>query len=246
MEDGYWLGRKRMKIAAVKSLVGLLLCLSATACSTRVPHPKSLQGQGMKVSRVNVELPPDALEGRRKEVFGNVKGLEQLQDRVTTNLAESSLLDPNSGVDVNIKITSFRIRNGATRAFFGMFSGSDHLHGELDVSKGGTLLLQMPIEVSGGNGNPFNISSAARSAGLINSFSSQVVNVMRTEALVPQPLPMPETTNATRRPAVAAGVGKATSMPIADPATSGSCSVDQILSMKTSGLKDSQIRAACK
>lgn len=235
-----------MKIAAVKSMVGILLCLSATACSARAPHPNSLLGQGMKVSRVNVELPPDALEGRRKEVFGNVNGVEQLRDRVTTDLAESSLLDPNSDVDVNIKITSFRMRNGATRVFFGIFSGSDHLHGELGISKGGTLLLQMPIEVSGGNGNPFNISSDARSAGLINSFSSQVVKALRTEVLVSQPLSEPETANASQRPVAAAGKVKARPVPSATPATSGSCSVDQILSMKTSGLSDSQIRAACK
>lgn len=233
-----------MELATRKFLVGIALCISAVACSPRAPHPKSLQAQGIKVGRVNVELIPDTLGARREEVFGNVKGVEQLRDAVTTRLTQSSLLDPSSGFNLNIKVTSFRMRNGATRFFTGVMSGSDHLEGDLSVSRGSELLLQMPIEASGGNGNPFNISSKSRSAGLIDSFAELVVIALKTEALSAHPVIMSETPQAAKRPATE--MAKKKPLPAAAPAAPDSCSVEQVLSLKKAGLSDSQVRAACK
>lgn len=225
----------------------LIIVMSITmliGCASRVPQMDTFQAQGMKVGQITIRVADGALDDRREQVFTKAEGAKLLRDDLTGLLTAQGLFDESSTIALDVEVTSFRMRNGATRYFTGVFSGADHLAGEMNVAQGGKTIFKKPLRVSGGNGNPFNISSVSRSEGLTNSFAKLVVHALRNDPLVP-PVNAPVQAVPPTKAVAAVTIPKARAVGNKTQA-SDSCSVDQVLSMKQSGLSDSQIRAACK
>ncbi len=213
-------------------------------CTRRVPRTDTFQAQGLKVGQIAVRVAEGALDNRREEVFTKAEGAKLLREDLTGLLTTHGLFDDSSNIAVDIEVTSFRMRNGATRYFTGWFSGTDHLAGQVNVAQGEKTIFKKPLRVNGGNGNPLNISSASRSEGLTHSFAKLIVHALRNDPLLPQPTVPVQAATAIKEPtAVTKPDTPAKSSKVA---AAGSCSVDQVLSMKESGFSDSQIRAACK
>lgn len=218
----------------------ILLC---TGCSKRVPRTDTFVAQNLKVGTIAVTVDESAIGEDRSDVFDKIQGETALTNKLQETLTKANLIDPTSGVTLRVNVHSFRLRHGATRYFTGVFSGADHLHGNLTVARGSQTLLTQPIEAAGGNGNPFNISRDSRAEGLINGFCSKILNVLRNEpvAATSTTFAASQATSVVTKPASSqAFVAKETTDKVM-----GNCALEQVLTMKNSGFSDSQIRAAC-
>jgi hypothetical protein len=137
-----------------------------------------------------------------------------------------------------IHIEQFRLRSGATRYFTGFFSGSDNLGAALTVSDGSNTLLSKKIEVSGGNGNPFAISSRSRGANLSNDLANLAVTSLQQDAILYAPLAAQTGSSGTAAKVKSAEERGTTSK-------ASACSIDQVLALKAQKFSDLQIKKAC-
>ena len=230
----------------MRRLVAALIIISVfTACSKRVPRPDTFEGQKLQVGAIQVTALDAEIGEERNNVFDKVQGEAQIKNKLTEILTKLQMMNPSGDVTLNVQVDHFRLRHGATKYFTGFFSGSDQLEGTLNVTRGSQTLLTKRIEVAGGNGNPFNISRDSRAAGLVNGFSNSILGALRNDTISPstavaQP-PVTEATKVQAKPEKRKEVTKATS----PTSPTGSCTLEQVLSMKGNGLSDTQIRAAC-
>jgi hypothetical protein len=172
-----------------RTILFLSLVITIAACATRVPRPDSFQARGLKVGQVvlsSVQLPEE-----REDRADKIQLVSQVKERTEAALRAKGLYDPSSRVVMAIHINSFRLRHGATRYFTGVFSGSDRLGAQLTVSEGAATYLSKPIQVSGGNGNPFAISSSSRGANLSNDLADLAVTSLEQEGIAYTPPAQP-------------------------------------------------------
>ena len=170
-----------------KTILLLSVIISIAACAKRVPLADSFQARGLKVGEVklsSVQLPEE-----REDRADKIQLVTQVKERTEAALKARGLYDPASQVVMAIHINDFRLRHGATRYFTGAFSGSDRLGAQLTVSEGPATYLSKPIEVSGGNGNPFAISSRSRGANLSNDLAELAVSSLQRESIAYTPPP---------------------------------------------------------
>jgi hypothetical protein len=167
--------------------IALSLAILLTSCAKRVPVANSFAAKGFKVGRV--ELSTGELPSDRENRADKIQLETQVRERTLEALRLRSLFDPASKITMAIHINQFRLRHGATKYFTGVFSGSDRLGATLTVSEGSTVFLSKPLEVSGGNGNPFAISSSSRGANLSNDLANLAVTSLQREAIVNGPTP---------------------------------------------------------
>lgn len=220
-----------------KMTLALILPIALTACAKRVPLTDTFEGKGMKIGRVTLsrgELPAD-----REESANQIVLEEQIRVKSEEILKARNLFDRTSPIAMQIHINQFRLRNAATRAFTGIFSGNDSLGGHLSVADGSSTFISKPLEVSGGNGNPFNISSDSRGKGLSNALASQAVAALQRDAIAPTQsvIPSSELARTASSHTMTSKVDRDSSAP--------KCTLDQIVSLKKSGVSDLQIKAAC-
>jgi hypothetical protein len=217
-------------------LIALVLAVVLTSCAKRVPVANSFAANGFKVGTValsTAELPAD-----RENRADKIQLESQVQERTLEALRVRNLFDPTSRITMAIHINQFRLRHGATRYFTGVFSGSDRLGATLTVSDGSTTLLSKQLEVSGGNGNPFAISSSSRGANLSNDLANLAVTSLQRDAMLntPAPAKVDLPTESSKRQ------GGQRSSPTL---RSSSCSIEQVLRLKEQNFSEQQIKAAC-
>jgi hypothetical protein len=217
-------------------IVVLSLVVALVACAKRVPPTNTFEAKGFKVGNVEVstgELPTD-----RENRANKIQLETQVKERTLATLRARSLFDSSSPVTMVIHINEFRLRHGATRYFTGFFSGSDRLAALLTVSDTSTKFLSKQIEVSGGNGNPFAISSDSRGANLSNDLASLAVASLQRDEVHTEPVALKASVPpSTTKQKV---LGDKTSAPAVS-----SCSVEQVLLLREKKFSDQQIKAAC-
>jgi hypothetical protein len=182
-----------------KLLICFLLIGLCTGCSRRGPRPESLTGQGLKIGKVDVIIDEAAIGEYRANVLDKVDGETSLEKELNVRLQARQLLDSSSPITLRVNVTSFRLRHGALRAFTGFYSGTDHISGTMAVTEGATNLLSKPVEVSGGNGNPFNIGRDSRAEALIGALATLITNNLSREPLQARPQMQPAS-GSQRRP----------------------------------------------
>jgi hypothetical protein len=229
-----------------KLIAALIILTLCTGCAKRVPRTDTFVGQNLKVGTIQVTALDAEIGEDRNNVFDKVQGESQIKNKLDEIFTKLQMMNPSSDVALNVQVDHFRLRHGATRYFTGFFSGSDQLEGTLTIMRGSQLLLTKRIEVAGGNGNPFNISRQSRAEGLVNGFSNSILHALRNDTLSPSAATTQALPNqAGKAPIKTAKSKESASVKPLTP-TTGSCSLEQVLSMKGTGLTDAQIRAACR
>ena len=160
-----------------------VLFFLSLGCAPRQPSPSSFEAKGVKVGKIVVALDSSGLDSERVEVFGKVSGIQSIKEELSTVLLQRGMLVPSSDVTLSVTVKDFRLRHGATRYFTGFFSGSDTVSGSVEVLKAKKVITSFATQVSGGNGNPFNISRDSRSDGLFHGFAARVVEQLRRQSV---------------------------------------------------------------
>ena len=162
----------------------LICCLLAlSGCHRRGPNPSSLESRGLKVGKIEVRIESGALEEERLDVFNRISGTRQIEEQVLEKLKARNLYDASGPVSLRLSVNSFRLRHGATRFFTGFQSGSDNVGARVQLFQKQALLLDTRAEVSGGNGNMFNISRESRGKALFDGLSKRIVVLLTQESL---------------------------------------------------------------
>lgn len=170
----------------MKKLFVIGLLVLTTGCSKRVPLSETFSGQGLKVGSVSISMAELAEE--REDRAQRIELDSQLKRQTEEVLAQHKLLNPESPVVMQIHIDEFRLRHGATRFFTGVLSGSDKIMATLTVKDSSRIIISKPIKASGGNGNPFAISSQSRGSNLINGIAKlAVASLLRDSVQVAPP-----------------------------------------------------------
>ena len=222
----------------MRRLVIILILVAFSGFAKRVPPAETFQGRGMKIGSVTLskaDLPPE-----RENRAERIELEDQTKARIEEKLRQRQLFDASSPIALQVHINDFRLRHGATRFFTGFWSGSDRIGAQLTITDGSSTLLSKPLVLSGGNGNPFAISSRSRGANLSNALAELAVASLQRDAVTPQLVVASAPSIKTE---VSTPQGKEGT--IAGKTGKASCSVDQILLLNRSGLSDKQIQAAC-
>lgn len=166
-------------------MIRFLLCLLIlTGCARRGPKPESFAARGLKVGRIDVRLESGTIDAERLDVFNKMNGLQRLENQMLEKLKAHNFYDPSSPVELRLAVNSFRLRHGATRFFTGLYSGTDNVGARVDLSQKRKPLLSVDAEVSGGNGNMFNISRESRGSALFDSLAKRIVVLLTQEKLL--------------------------------------------------------------
>ena len=160
-----------------------LVLVAALGCAPRELPPSSFEARGLKVGKIAVTLDTTSLDPERTEVFNKVGGTQSVKEELSKALLQRNMLVPSSDVTLSVTVNEFRLRHGATRYFTGFFSGSDTVAGKVELLRGKQTVSSFRTEVSGGNGNPFNVSRDSRSDGLFRGFAARVVEQLRRQAI---------------------------------------------------------------
>jgi hypothetical protein len=212
-------------------------------CSSRNQAASSLPSPFTKIGRIEVSVAEFADEREDRASKIDLDG--QIKERTQNLLVKRNLFDTASPNTLRIHLTSFRLRHGATRFFTGIFSGSDHLKGTVSIDKSSTKVLQEEIEISGGNGNPFAISSSSRGANLSNDFAQRIVKIIETKPLLQFNVAATAIPSGTPEIVISENNRKEAKLDSPSSRKLSTCSTDQILTMKNVGFNDEKIKAAC-
>ena len=241
---------------AMKQKQIIILLISSCfllACSARVPVEQTFKGQQLQIGTVVVNLDESGLDEQRENVFKRIDGVDAIRDEIITILKRHNLYNNASAYSLQVTIDSFKLRHGATRFFAGVFSGSDHLSSKVLLTKDNQVFMNEPVVVSGGNGNPFNISRESRGRGLIHGFANKV-SVLLTHRKFSEASAVSRAsvdTNSEMHERAVSEVSQSQGTIVTSDDTFSKeqreeCTLKQILTMKNAGLTDVQIEHACE
>ncbi len=112
------------RVATVALLA--LTVLGIVACASERAHPPPVGEPVPRVGRVIVAFSPD-LPTDRRDRLDKLGATFMLRGALEAALSKAGKLDAQSPVDLEVKITKFRLRSGATVFWFGAMAGGDFL-----------------------------------------------------------------------------------------------------------------------
>jgi hypothetical protein len=135
-----------------KSTALLIACVAATACSSReaeMPTDDALvSGPRVEsVSRVVVALDP-AVPADRAERYANEGGQHWIEQAITDALSAAGRLDPNSDVELAVKVVGFRLRSTAATVWVGSMAGNDSVDLEVEARRGDQVVKSFRLQRS--------------------------------------------------------------------------------------------------
>lgn len=118
----------------------------------------------------------------RYQVVSNAEVSEEaltiMRERLNTQLSGSGQLgggSDESATRVEVIITSYRMRHGATRALVGIFAGTDNMMSTVEVKDSRTNTVKAKFDVSSSNATAWGTSR-----GLIEDHADQIVQYLKT------------------------------------------------------------------
>ena len=132
-------------MSTYRRLLGITLAFAvgaAPGCSSQ--HPPSTEkaptaGLVSNVGRVVVTV-SEAVPADRQERFAKVDGPSRLSRAIESELTRAGRLDRQSGRVLEIQLTRYRLRSGATTFWFGLMAGADILDVKATVREGDRIL----------------------------------------------------------------------------------------------------------
>lgn len=125
-----------------RSLTGAILALAIglvtlSGCAAEKASPPRPPGTPpVTVSHVAVSVAP-SLSADRVQAFNGVDGSSRLTRALESALTKAGTLDPSSPRVLDVQVTKYRMRSGATVFWFGLMAGGDLLDVTATVSEGG-------------------------------------------------------------------------------------------------------------
>ena len=126
-----------------RSIAGIALVVLLGCSSQRAPAPEktpaaaSIPAVASVVVTVAESLPAD-----RQDRFRRVDGQSRLVRAIEAELGHSGKLDRQSGRLLEVQVTRYRLRSGATTFWLGVMAGADVLDVEATVRNEGQILKQ--------------------------------------------------------------------------------------------------------
>jgi hypothetical protein len=155
-----------MQKIAVSVLVIAGLLLSGCAGTASKVQSEYRLAPGEKL-RLQLTTPPNA----------SPEGIAILNSRLTTQLASNGLLgaasDPAARI-VDVTVTNYYMRHGATRALVGIMAGSDNIQSTVKIKDqtNGNVLSEFAVESK-------NPTAWGTSQGLIEDHADQIVETLK-------------------------------------------------------------------
>ena len=160
-----------------RRLVGIILALGlSVGCSSQrapgpVPAPAAVSVPGVASVVVTVagSIPLD-----RQERFTKVDGPSRLTRAIESELSHAGRLDRESGRVLEVQVTRYRLRSGATTFWFGLMAGADLLDVKATVRTGDQVLKEYTTG-AGTTGAFAGLDQVSRFEKLASAVSKRVV-----------------------------------------------------------------------
>ena len=128
-----------------RRLVGIVLALGfavvAGCSSQRPPSPEKPPAAGTVATVGSVVVTvSETVAADRQERFAKVDGPSRLIRAIESELTRAARLDRQSGRVLDIQVTRYRVRSGATVFWFGLMAGADVLDVKATVREGDRIL----------------------------------------------------------------------------------------------------------
>ena len=149
-----------MRARSVVFALGLALLASCSSRSAQEPEAAGIGQPGVDVGSITVTLAP-SLEADAKTVFDEVNGTIRLKAAVEGILTKVGRLKPGSPRAMEVEVTDFRLRSGATVFWVGIMAGVDILDVTVTVRDGSQIVRQFSTGV-GSSGIAGGLSSSSR------------------------------------------------------------------------------------
>jgi hypothetical protein len=154
------------KLVALVVVVASAL-LAGCAGSSAIVQSEYRLAQG-ETLRLQLAAPPSASE----------EGVSILRERLTLQLSDSGLLATTADVSprtIEVTVTNYYMRHGATRAMVGIMAGADNIQSTVKVKDpvSGKILSEFTVESK-------NPSAWGTSRGLIEGHADKVVETLRS------------------------------------------------------------------
>jgi hypothetical protein len=166
-------------IASHRRLMGIILAVGlsvAAGCSSqRAPGPvkspaaASVPAVASVVVTVDESVPRD-----RQERFTKVDGPSRLTRAIESELTHAGRLDRQSGRVLEVQVTRYRLRSGATMFWFGLMAGADLLDVKATVRTGDQVLKEYTTG-AGTTGAFAGLDQVSRFEKLATAVSKRVV-----------------------------------------------------------------------
>jgi hypothetical protein len=152
----------RKLIAAI--LVASSTLLAGCAGTSAIVQSEYRLAQGEKL-KLQLNAPPTASEER----------VTILRERLATQLSSNALLAGSSDASsrtIDVTVTNYRLRHGATRALVGIMAGADNIQSTVQVkdSSTGKVLSEFKVESK-------NPSAWGTSKGMIEEHADKIVEI---------------------------------------------------------------------
>jgi hypothetical protein len=160
----------------VAMLVLAVWMLGLAACSSERAHPEPVGESVPQVGRVIVAPSPD-LPADRRERLEKLGATFMLKAALEAALSAAGKLDEKSPVALEVEITKFRMRSGATVFWFGAMAGADLLDVRAVARDGDRTVRQ--IETGAGSiGAWAGLSQDSRFERLTRAVADRVVKLL--------------------------------------------------------------------
>lgn len=218
-------------------LVPALFC--AVGCTALFGERVPLKPR--RVSAVSVVVDPQLNDPEILNSLRKNKISELLTQQLGDLLRLENGYDPSSPLKLQVNITGWRLRDEATVALQGVWSGKDRLVTQVDLYSGAEKLTEFNAQESL-FGNVFNIRERSRSESLVESVAREVTYTLNSIELderqartVPQ---LPALASAPPAPKLA-------QLARFSAKERRACSVDEVVRLQRSGMKEKTIRERC-
>jgi len=173
--------RRLLEMKAMKRAPLFLLLTLALACgcggskstSASIDQP-SVLSDGSSVGSINVARGAQMPEGDHTEQFDKYSAASALQGQLTSVLRESGQFAEDGPIVVDVTITDFRLRSGASTFWLGFMAGADYIKADVTALRGGATIKTFSTDTSTALGGAANTSPTRRTTRLINSLAKRI------------------------------------------------------------------------
>ncbi len=164
-------------LASLACLLAAVASLGGCASSPEQEKPQRAAASHFPdpIGRVEVRVDPSLNEEARSVAIDKMAAPDKIATAVSNLLRTQGRLDANAATTLEIVITAFRLRSGASAFWLGAMAGPDRLAVDVRVQKSGATLAQYQTDTSSVLGGIAFAGMGHRFDRLVKSIAQRIV-----------------------------------------------------------------------
>jgi hypothetical protein len=141
---------RAQRLASLGCLLAVVAALAGCASSPEHEKPQRAAASHLPdpIGRVEVRIDPSLDEAARSAAIDKLAAPDKISTAVSDLLRTRGRLDTSAATTLQITITNFRLRSGASAFWLGAMAGPDRLAVDVRVEKNGASLTQYQTDTS--------------------------------------------------------------------------------------------------